>query len=279
VECNPESVSRGRLAGYRQAGVNRVSLGVQSLDDAMLTRLGRLHDARGARAAFEAAREAAFTNVSVDLMYGLPGSDLAGWTGTVDAVLAWRPDHVSAYGLTLDAGSLWGASGVEGLPGEDAVVEQYWVLARAAAAAGFEHYEISNYARPGLRSRHNQIYWRRGEYLACGPGAAGFIGDVRWSNVRPVARYCSMLDAGRLPLDASERLSERQALAERLILGLRTLDGVPAGWLAERAAGDHAVANRLDLWRQRGWLEDAEERVRLTEAGFLLSDALFVDLL
>src|SRR5207249_2944165 len=138
-----------KLAGYRTAGVNRLSLGVQSLDDSILPRLGRLHDARGARAAFEAAREAGCDNLSVDLMYGLPGLDLDGWTRAVEAVLDWQPDHLSAYGLTLDAGSLWGAAGIEGLPTEDTQVDQYWRLARAAAARGLEHYEISNYARRG----------------------------------------------------------------------------------------------------------------------------------
>src|SRR5262245_58762061 len=152
VECNPESVTRDKLAGYRAAGVNRLSLGVQSLDDAILPRLGRLHDARGARAAFEAAREAGCDNVSVDLMYGLPGLDVDGWSSAVGGVLDWRPDHLSAYGLTLDAGSLWGAAGIDGLPTEDTQVDQYWRLARVAAARGFEHYEISNYARPGFRS-------------------------------------------------------------------------------------------------------------------------------
>ena len=143
VECNPESVTRQKLEGYRIAGVNRLSLGVQSLDDSILPRLGRLHDARGARAAFEAAREAGCANLSVDLMYGLPGLDLDGWTHVVDAVLDWRPDHLSAYGLTLDAGSLWGAAGVDGLPTEQTQVDQYWRLARAAAArASLQYWSI-----------------------------------------------------------------------------------------------------------------------------------------
>src|SRR5438132_13082056 len=124
VECNPESVTREKLEGYRAAGVNRLSLGVQSLDDSILPRLGRLHDARGARAAFEAAREAGCANLSVDVMYGLPGLDLDGWTHAVDAVLDWRPDHLSAYGLTLDTGSLWGAAGVEGIPAEPVQLAQ-----------------------------------------------------------------------------------------------------------------------------------------------------------
>ncbi len=279
VECNPESVTRDKLAGYRAAGVNRLSLGVQSLDDSILPQLGRLHDARGARAAFEAAREAGCDNLSVDLMYGLPGLDPDGWTRAVEAVLDWRPDHLSAYGLTLDAGSLWGAAGIEGLPTEDAQIDQYWRLARAAAARGLEHYEISNYARPGFRSRHNQIYWRAAEYLAAGPGACGFVGRMRYANVKATPRYCDTLAGGALPVASSEHLSARQRLAERLILGLRTADGIPAEWLEMRLEGDGRLRGLADAWRARMLLTDADDRVRLTEAGFLLSDALFVELL
>src|SRR5206468_3794823 len=294
VECNPESVTRDKLAGYRAAGVNRLSLGIQSLDDAILPRLGRLHDARGARSAFEAAREAGCVNLSVDLMYGLPGLDLDGWARAVDAVLDWQPDHISAYGLTLDAGSLWGAAGVEGIPAEQEQIDQYWRLAHVAAARGLEHYEISNYARPGFRSRHNQIYWRAAEYLAAGPGACGFVGGIRYANVRATPRYAVTLEEGRLPLDTFEELTPRQRLAERLILGLRTADGVPAAWLGARllcSGGPEPGSSRgwpaggaawlrdaeplrrtIDAWRGERLLADAGDRVRLTEAGFLVSD-------
>jgi oxygen-independent coproporphyrinogen-3 oxidase len=278
VECNPESVSRDALAAYRQAGVTRVSLGVQSLDDGLLERLGRLHSGRGARLAFEAARAAGFTNVSVDLMYGLPGLDPADWARTVETVLDWNPEHLSAYGLTLDEGSRWGAHGVSGLPAEDTVVAQYWSLARAAAARGYEHYEISNYARPGFRARHNLVYWRAAEYLASGPGACGFVGDVRYGNARPVARYCATLEDGRLPIESAERLTGAQRLAERLVLGLRTSDGVPAAWLAERVAGHPRLARRVEDWTAAGLLSRTSDGVHLTERGFLLSDAIFTDL-
>jgi oxygen-independent coproporphyrinogen-3 oxidase len=278
VECNPESVDRDKLAAYRASGVSRISLGVQSLDDAILPRLGRLHDAGGARRAFDAVRAAGFDNVSVDLMYGLPDQDASAWARSVEGVLAWEPEHLSAYGLTLDAGSLWAAAGVQGLPAEGAVVEQYWALARAAGARGFEHYEISNYARPGRRSRHNQIYWRAAEYLACGPGACGFVGDVRYGNVKPVARYCATLEDRALPIDTAERISARQRLGERLILGLRLADGVPRSWLDERMAGDAALARTVAAWREAGALAERDDRIALTEAGFLVSDALFVEL-
>jgi oxygen-independent coproporphyrinogen III oxidase len=168
---------------------------------------------------------------------------------------------------------------VEGLPPEGTVVEQYCALARAAAARGFEHYEISNYARPGFRSRHNQIYWRAAEYLAAGPGACGFVGDVRYGNVKPVARYCATLEAGALPIETSEQLTDRQRQSERLFLGLRLADGVPRAALEARVSGDDALARRIAGWQQAGLLADRGSHVALTEAGFLVSDALFVELL
>jgi oxygen-independent coproporphyrinogen-3 oxidase len=279
VECNPESVDVAKLRAYRAAGVNRISLGVQSLDDAVLAAIGRLHDAHGARRAFEAVRDAGFDNVSLDLMYGLPGLSEDLWSATIAGALDWEPDHLSAYALTLDGGSAWGVAGPGGLPPEETTVAQYWALAGAAGTRGFEHYEISNYARPGARSRHNQIYWRRGEYLACGTGACGFVGDVRWSNLKALPRYAAAVDAGELPADSSERLSDDQALGEALMLGLRTSDGVPSGLLERRVATAPALAGTLQAWEDRGLLSRRNGSARLTEAGFLLSDGLFVELL
>ena len=278
MECNPESVEVDALTAYRRSGVNRISLGVQSLDDALLHRLGRLHSSRAARRAFEATRAAGFANVSIDLMYGLPGLEVTGWIETLSGVLDWVPDHLSAYGLTLDEGSPWGCSGVAGLPDEDTVVAQYWALADTAGTRGYEHYEISNYARPGHRARHNLVYWRAAHYLAAGPGGCGFIGNVRYANAKPVPRYCAALERGRLPIDSFERLSPSQQGAERLVLGLRTSDGVPAGWLDDRIGADTALARRRDAWRAAGLLHETGDRVRLSERGFLLSDAIFTDL-
>ena len=280
VECNPESVTAERFAGYRAAGVTRISLGVQSLDDGVLPTLDRLHSAADARRAFAAARAAGFPHVSLDLIYGLPGQDAAGWARTVTDALAWAPDHLSAYALSLDEGSAWTATGVRGLPVEDAVAEQYRVLTRLAAEAGFEHYEVSNYARPGHRSAHNQVYWRAEEYLGLGPGACGFLGDVRYGNTKPLERYCATLEAGRLPVATHETLTLRQRLAERLFLGLRTAEGVPAAWMDERIALEPGrLSARLADWQERGLLEHHDGRLRLTETGFFLSDALFIDLL
>src|SRR3972149_1878011 len=154
--------------------------------------------------------------------------------------------------------------GVAGLPGEETVTAQYWALARMAREAGYEHYEISNYARRGFRSRHNQVYWRAEEYLALGPGACGFLGDVRYGNVKPVERYCTALEAGGLPLGTHEVLTPAQRKAEKVILGLRLSDGVPLAWLED-------ARSLVETWASLGLLEVAGDRCRLTEAGGPLS--------
>jgi oxygen-independent coproporphyrinogen III oxidase len=286
VECNPESVSVERLTGYRHAGVTRISLGVQSLDDRILPTLDRLHTAAQAREAFDAARAAGFSDVSADLIYGLPGLDLPTWEATVKGVLGWQPDHLSAYALTLDEGSLWHArsvsahSGSVAMPPEETTTAQYRLMTELAAEAGFEHYEVSNYARPGHRSAHNQIYWRAEEYLGFGPGACGYLGDVRYANVKPVDRWAAMIADGLEPVDSHETLTPRQRMAERLMLGLRMREGVPAQWMEERVAVDGArLRGVLAAWTERGLLVTESGRARLTEPGFLLSDALFMELL
>ncbi len=286
VECNPESVSVERLAGYRHAGVTRISLGVPSLDDRILPTLDRLHTAAQAREAFDAARAAGFSDVSADLIYGLPGLDLPTWEATVKGVLGWQPDHLSAYALTLDEGSLWHARSVSAhrervaMPPEETTTAQYRLMTELAAEAGFEHYEVSNYARPGHRSAHNQIYWRAEEYLGFGPGACGYLGDVRYANVKPVDRWAAMIADGLAPVDSHETLTPRQRMAERLMLGLRMREGVPARWMEERVAVDGArLRGVLAAWTERGLLVTEGGRARLTEPGFLLSDALFMELL
>src|SRR2546422_4895474 len=260
VECNPESVSLARLAAYGKAGVTRISLGVQSLDDRILPALDRLHTAAQAREAFDAARAAGFSDVSADLIYGLPGLDVPTWEATVTGVLGWQPDHLSAYALTLDEGSLWHAKGMSAgraagrrgagappsetsenpivLPPEETATAQYRRMTELAAEAGFEHYEVSNYARPGHRSAHNQIYWRAEEYLGFGPGACGFLGEVRYANVKAVDRWAAMIAAGEAPVGSHETLTPRPRMAERLIPGLRLREGGPAQWLQERGALD-----------------------------------------
>ena len=276
LEANPEGLDVGRLAAFRAAGATRLSLGLQALDDRLLRRLGREHTAAQARAAYAAARHAGFDDVSVDLLYGCPGQDLADWLGTLDEVLAWRPTHLSAYALTLEPGTLFGRRPPADLPDEAVSVAQFEALCERAAAAGLERYEVSNFARPGFRSRHNLLYWRREDYLGLGPGAHAALGAVRFGNDRSHTRYRAALGAGRWPIAWSERLTPAQVRGERLVLGLRLAEGVPRAWLEEHLGPD--LDRVLGHYATAGVLAECAGRVALTTRGVLVSDSLFAEL-
>jgi oxygen-independent coproporphyrinogen III oxidase len=280
LEANPEGLAADRLAAFRAAGVTRLSLGVQALDDGLLRRLGREHSATGARAAFIAARAAGFDDVSVDLLYGCPGQDREAWRATLAEVLEWRPEHLSAYALALEPRTLFGRRPPAGLPDEDTVVAQFDDLCERAAGAGLERYEISNFARPGFRSRHNLLYWGREEYLGLGPGAHGALGAARFGNERSEPRYRAALAAGRWPVAWRETLSPAQVRGERIMLGLRLADGIPRGWLEAHLAAEPArLARVLERYVGGGLLDVRDGRLALSRRGVLLSDTIFADLI
>jgi oxygen-independent coproporphyrinogen-3 oxidase len=270
LEANPEGLDVPRLRAFRAAGVTRLSLGVQALDDRVLARLGREHGAAAARAAFAAARAAGLDSVSVDLIYGSPGQDLASFAATLDEVLAWGPDHLSAYALTLEPRTPFGRRPPADLPPEDDVVAQFEHLVARTAAAGLERYEISNFARPGFRSRHNLLYWHREEYLGLGPGAHAALGATRFGNLRAHTRYAAALAAGRWPIEWAERLGPAEVRAERILLGLRLVEGIPRAWVA--------AAPALERHLEAGLLAERGDRVALTTGGVLLADTIIADL-
>jgi oxygen-independent coproporphyrinogen-3 oxidase len=185
VEANPQSGSEPLLLALRKAGVNRLSIGVQSFSDRLLATLGRPHHAAQAGAVFQSARRCGFENVGIDLMYGIPGQTADDWSRTLDQAISLRPDHVSAYSLSLDEGSDYqqkAAAGLLHMPDDDAVADFYDTGVERLTAAGFLHYEISNFAQRGFECRHNLNYWRRGEYLGLGPGAWSFVAARRFSS-------------------------------------------------------------------------------------------------
>lgn len=279
LEANPEGLDPPSLAAFRAAGVTRLSLGVQALDDPLLSRLGREHTAETARAAFRAARAAGFDAVSVDLLYACPGQSLSAWTRTLDEALAWGPEHLSAYALTLEPGTAFGRRPPPDLPDEGLAAAQYEVLVERAEAAGLERYEISNFARPGFRSRHNLLYWRREEYLGLGPGAHGALGRVRLANLRAHTRYRAAVLAGAWPVECWERLAPAQVEGERIVLGLRLAEGIPRAWVEARlAARPGAFERLLARYRAADVLAERGDRLALTDRGVLVSDALFADL-
>ena len=277
LEMNPESCRADYAAALIEAGINRVSLGVQSFDDGELARLGRTHTAAGARAAFDALRAAGCGNVSLDLLLWLPGQSRAACAASVDALLALAPDHASLYLLELypnaplrDEAARRGWSQA---PDEDAAAMYLDAFSRTDAA-GYEQYEISNVARPGRRSRHNLKYWRDGEWLGFGCGAHSTRGGVRWKNVSETARYVEAVGRGAPVAEQRRRLSADQRLGDALITGLRLVEGVRLAALERRYGVDLRARYGADADRfaAAGWMVDAGGRWRLTRAGMLVSN-------
>ena len=278
LEANPEVADSSRLAGYRAAGVNRLSLGIQSFEPAVLTTLGRSHSPSDAEAAFRAARGASFENVSIDLIHGVPGQSLAGAVEDARRAVALGPEHVSSYVLTVDRDHL-GAETVfsrrlrQGrlvLPEDDVVVEMVDAVGEVLASAGLERYEISSHAVPGRHSRHNALYWTGGESLALGAGAVGFHHDgggaVRTTNLRSTPRWLEAVEAGRLPDEDRETLGPGALYEERLLLGLRLRSGLDLARLwAERGIAPRSA--EVDVLVRDGFLEPLGPRFRLTRRG------------
>jgi len=279
VEANPGTLTGKKLAALRSGGVNRLSLGVQSLNDELLRRLGRIHTARQARESYERAR-AWFDNVSVDLIYGLPGQDEEDWRATLTEIVRWRPEHVSCYGLIIEEGTLFGelhARGLLVLPGEERELAMYRFAIEFLGEHGYEHYEISNWALPGRRSRHNCIYWLNGEWLGLGPGAHSQWNGLRFANVRRVDEYARLVAEGRPPLAWEEPVGEWTALEDTVILGLRLREGVDDAAFSQRFGASIAEVFPDEVRRvvELGLAEWDGRRLRLTEQGLFVSNQVF----
>jgi len=272
-EANPDTVDVAYLAGLRAAGVTRLSLGLQSFDAGVLRALERLHSAEAAVTAFEAARSAGFDDVNLDLIYGAAGETLASWRRTLERTVALSPEHVSAYALTIEPATPLGrkvAAGVVPAPDPDTQADMYAAACEVLGEAGYEHYEVSNWALPGRRCLHNLGYWEGRPYLGLGAGAHSFAGDRRWWNVRPPQQYLETVARGLLPVGDEERLDADQRRLERLLLGLRLVDGVPESWLL--------APERADMFVEEGLAERRNGRLALTDRGMFLANELVTDL-
>jgi len=229
IEANPGTVDQAKIAALLAAGVNRFSLGVQSFSDETLRTLGRIHTAAEAQEAIASARRAGCANISLDLMYGVPRQSLEEWRRSLAAAVECGVAHISAYALTVEEGTALQAQIESGeLPAadDDLAADMYSAAEQILGEAGFEHYEISNFARPGLECRHNRRYWADDEYLGLGASAHSFRGGVRWNNTADLRVYTEWLERGRLPVVRAEALSARERVGEMLMLGLRRAEGV-----------------------------------------------------
>ena len=230
LECNPNDLTPVKLKTFRDMGVNRLSIGVQSFQDDELKFLTRNHTSGQAKEGIQNARNESFTNISLDLIFGLPGQSPDNWKQNIDAALAFEPEHISVYNLTIEERTylhkMVHQRKIE-MPDENIELDMFLTAIEKLTRAGYEHYEISNYAKPGLRSKHNGSYWMGNHYLGLGPSAHSFDGERRWWNVRDIKKYCDVLrNDNKWPVDVAEELSVQQKCIEYLFLNLRKREGL-----------------------------------------------------
>ncbi|HXY31748.1 MAG TPA: radical SAM family heme chaperone HemW [Gemmatimonadaceae bacterium] len=272
LEVNPEDVTQEAARAWRAGGVNRISLGAQSFDDRVLTWMRRTHDSAAIARAVGALRSAGFSSLSLDLIFGLPAFLGRDWARDLALALELEPSHLSLYGLTVEPRTPLArleGSGAAVAADEESYELEFLRAHETLKVAGFEHYEVSNYARPGFRARHNSAYWQRTPYFGLGPSAHSFDGTTRRWNIASLTRWLAALRASSDPVEGTEVLSDSSVGLERAYLGLRTADGV---------AVEQLGGAQLERWSEMGWAQERDGRFALTPAGWLRLDTLTVDL-
>ena len=280
IEANPGTVSERQLAALRATGINRVSVGMQSLSGRELCTLGRSHTAEDSFAAVSAARKAGFDNISLDLIYGIPGQHMDIWNNTMSRALELFPEHVSAYELTPEESTLLHAKlarGVYALPDEALVIEMYYAALEKMKAHGYLHYEISNFAKRGYESVHNLNYWDRGEYLGVGAGAHSFFKGKRTGNMPDLARYMESINNLVMPVDEEIAVTEQDEFTEMIFLGLRKTEGIDMRLIPDK---EWLLKNKaVDALRRHGLIEIEDRYLRLTGKGLVMSTEVMVQIL
>ncbi|HKR53210.1 MAG TPA: radical SAM family heme chaperone HemW [Chthoniobacterales bacterium] len=272
IEANPGSVSPRKAALLKKFGINRISLGVQSWDQDLLNLLGREHNAAQAEESFRIFRNAGFSNISIDLMFALPGQTETQWHDSLRKTVTLEPEHISTYCLTYEEDTEFLARYERGefLANEETEAGFLEMAMTTLEQAGYEHYEVSNYARPGFRSEHNQAYWRGEDYVGLGPSAFSTRGFERWQNIADHHQYTRRLFANESPVASIEKLTPEMKRTERIALGLRTAEGITA---------DTISISRIHALSRAGLLRHGPDRVVLTSAGKLLADSIAEELL
>ena len=279
LEANPESVTLKQLKKLKKAGFNRLSLGVQTLDDQQLARLNRAHTAAEARCAYDEARKVGFDNISIDCIYGLPGQAAAQWIETLTELIAWKPEHISCYNLKLEPGTPLFSEN-PAMPDEDIQADMYLDMVALLQQNGYDQYEISNFARPSRQSRHNMKYWTIEPYLGFGPGAHSDFSDRRYGYIRDIGRYIDGVKNGDEIIDEMEQCPPRERAGEYIMLGLRTARGISSGdYIRQFNASFDPLEKRLEYFAGKGLSLCENGRWRLTPKGFLLSNQIIADLL
>lgn len=272
LECNPDGVTDEKLKVWRESGMNRLSFGLQSDAPSLLAALGRTHSFEDLTFVVRSARTLGFSNINVDLMYGLPGQTLEDWSKTLRRVLETNPDHLSAYGLQVEESTYFHRSGVQS--DDDLQADMYEVAADNLESAGYVHYEISNFARPGFECRHNLRYWRNQECFGAGVSSAWYDGTARHTNTDGLTDYMDSVERNGGPTVETAALSTDQRVGENLMLALRLKEGV-----ALTSQGLALYGEALDRHAREGLLVRQGDHYRPTRKGWRLSNHIFVDLL
>ena len=281
MEMNPGTVTPEALGAFRELGINRGSFGAQTFDDRELARLGRSHSSDDTRRTYSLLRDAGFHNVSFDLIAGLPGQTLNGWTRNLTEAFALQPQHLSFYLLEVHEGTPLAThikTGLQPAPDEDLATEMYRAMLESSARAGYQHYEISNLCLPGFESRHNTKYWTRAPYYGFGCSAHSFDGESRrWANERDLGKYVALVEQNESPIVEDRRLTEDDRRAEAVFLGMRMMAGVRTGEFKELFGVDLFTEHADDLrnFREAGLIEFDGDLLKLTRAGALLSNEVF----
>lgn len=285
IEANPESVTETKLEKWLSAGINRLSLGFQSLNQSHLQTLGRLHSVKKSLEAYQLARLAGFKNINIDLIFGIPGETYGDWTGTLLKAVSLNPDHLSVYALTLKPGSrlLQGIKEERKLEGFDEAsqADKYIFSLIYLKKQGFNHYEISNFARSGFECQHNLTYWQRGDYLGLGCSAASMANNCRWSNYASFKKYLGKVFQGKKPVRETQALTFQSALKEKIFLGMRLVRGIRLKEVIDSLREDQQEKFQMEIanLREAGFLEVENGRVFLSPKGLLLSNQVFVRLM
>ncbi len=280
LEANPDSVTLQSMKKLVRAGFNRISIGVQSDDDAMLKKLGRPHNFHQAKQAMTFARQAGFGNISLDLMYGLPNQTLTAWKETVLRIVGLRPEHISCYALKVEEGTpLWSYKDLANLPDDDTQADMYLAASDILRDYGYEHYEISNFAKKDFRSKHNMKYWTGGEYLGFGPTASSDFAGKRFTIVRDLHGYIDGIAKKETVLSECEPIPPRERAGEYVMLRLRTSDGISAEEYERQYLMPFAPLEKaMKRFEEKGFAVYENERWRLTERGWLVSNQIILTL-
>lgn len=284
VEANPENMSKPLLEEMKKRGVNRLSYGVQSFDEKLLKSLGRLHRNEEVHQSIAWAKEVGIVNISVDLMFGLPNQSLEMWLKTIDTALTLGVSHISAYGLKVEEGTFFHRLYEKDklpLPEEETEARMYELLMEKMLAAGYQQYEISNFALPSFESRHNLTYWRNEAYYGVGAGAHGYVGEQRHENMGPVEAYINLVDQQGLPYEQLHQVTSKEEIENEMIMGLRLAEGISSNKFIEKYS--IALENIYDIplknLLNQGLLEKEKDIYRLTRKGKLLGNEVFASFL